>query len=298
MLKRFSIGLTLLVGFLCDIARSEETTPPGNEEAVIRKNVTTYVESFNSQNAKALADSWTPDAVYVNRITGEEVVGRAAIAEQFSELFKARKDLKLEVDVESIRLLSPNAAVENGIAKFTAPGAEVEKINYSAVYVKRDGTWLLDRVTDQATEEPLSNYEQLKSLEWMVGKWVDADENAQIETECKWAKNRNFLVRSFAVSVGDQIEMSGMQVIGWDPIAKTIRSWTFDSDGSFAEATWTNKKDRWFIKNSGVLADGRKASMINVIKQVDDKSFTWQTVERMIGTEIQPSTPEVMVVRE
>ena len=95
-----------------------------------------------------------------------------------------------------------------------------------------------------------------------------------------------------------EINMSGMQIIGWDPVAKAIRSWTFDSDGGFAEATWTFKKDRWFIRNKGVLADGRKASMLNVIKPVDQNSFTWQTVERTAGGELLPNIDEVLIVRE
>ena len=74
--------------------------------------------------------------------------------------------------------------------------------------------------------------------------------------------------------------------------------WRFDSDGGFAEATWTCKKDRWFIQNKGILADGRKASMVNVIKQVDQNSFTWQTVERTAGGELLPNIDEVLIVRE
>ena len=85
---------------------------------------------------------------------------------------------------------------------------------------------------------------------------------------------------SFTVAVQGQNTMSGMQIIGWDPAAKTIRSWTFDSDGGIAEGTWTLKKDRWFIQNKGVLADGRMASMVNVIKPVDRNSFTWRGLDR------------------
>jgi hypothetical protein len=157
---------------------------------------------------------------------------------------------------------------------------------------------LLDRVTEGTEAEAPSHYEQLKVLGWMVGTWVDEDETARIETECNWTKNRNFLTRSFSIAVGDQIEMAGMQIVGWDPSAKTIRSWTFDSDGGFAEATWTYKKDRWFIRNQGVLADGRKASAVNVIKPVDANSFTWQTVERTAGGELLPNIDEVQIVRK
>lgn len=65
----------------------------------------------------------------------------------------------------------------------------------------------------------------------MVGRWVDQDDKAAVVTECKWARNNNFLVRTFEVQVCNRIDMSGMQIIGWDPIAKQIQSWVFDSDG-------------------------------------------------------------------
>ena len=52
------------------------------------------------------------------------------------------------------------------------------------MHVKRDGKWLLDRVTDvdddesdkKPPEPPPSNFEHLKELDWMVGSWVDKDE--------------------------------------------------------------------------------------------------------------------------
>ena len=32
--------------------------------------------------------------------------------------------------------------------------------------------------------------------------------------------------------------MTVTQRIGWDPAAKQIRSWEFDSEGGFGEGTW------------------------------------------------------------
>jgi uncharacterized protein (TIGR02246 family) len=267
-------------------------------EAAIRKADEAYVKAYNKHDAKALADAWSPEAVYLNRVTGAEVVGRAAIAEQFAALFKDQPEVKLDLSVQSIQFVSPNVAVEQGTARTLAPKAGLEATEYSAVFVKREGQWLLDRVTDKAKEAAPSRYEQLKPLEWMIGRWVDKDDKVDIRTECQWTKDRSFIRRSFTVAVDGQPNMSGMQIVGWDPTTKTIRSWTFDSDGSFAEATWTFKKGRWFIENKGVLADGRKASMVNIIKQVDQNSFTWQTIERMAGGELLPNINEVLIVRE
>ena len=213
-------------------------------------------------------------------------------------MFKDSPDVKMTAVTESVQFISPNVAEEHGSSTVTVPKEQPEEIPYSAVYVKRDGKWLLDRVTDDAKQAKESHYEQLKQLEWMVGHWVDKDENVDIETDCNWTKNRTFLTRSFSVSVEGEIDLSGMQIIGWDAAAKAIRSWTFDSDGGYAEATWTHKKDRWYVSNKGVLADGRKASMTNVIKPVDANSFTWQTIERTAGGELLPNIPEVLIVRQ
>ena len=235
--------------------------------------------------------------MYLNRTTGEEVVGRAAIAEQFTALFKEQPGLKLEVKVASVQFVSPNVAIEQGTAKLLAPDAEPEEIEYSAVNVKRDGKWLLDRVTDKSKEVAASHYEQLKALEWMVGHWTDDSDKAEVELDCNWTKNKNFLTRSFKISIDGQDDFSGMQVIGWDPAAKTIRSWTFDSNGTFAEATWEHRGKRWFIRNRGVLPDGRTASMVNVMKPVDENSFTWQTIDRTAGGELLPNIDEILIVR-
>jgi uncharacterized protein (TIGR02246 family) len=297
-MKRVLLCLLVVSGGVVQASLAGQPNEPSADEAAIRKADQDYVNAYNRHDAKALADAWSPEAVYLNRVTGAEVVGRAAIAEQFAALFKSQPEVKLDLSVESIQFVSPNVAVEHGVAKMVSPKGEPEEIEYSAVFVRRDGRWLLDRVTDKAKDDAPSRYEQLKPLEWMIGRWVDKDDNVDIRIDCQWTKNQSFITRSFTVAVKGEVNMSGMQIIGWDPAAKTIRSWTFDSDGGFAEATWTLKKDRWFIQNKGLTADGRKASMVNVIKPVDQNSCTWQTVERTVAGELLPNVNEVLIVRE
>jgi uncharacterized protein (TIGR02246 family) len=266
-------------------------------EADIRKMVASYVQAFNRHDAKALAEHWSPDAVYLNRTTGDEVVGRPAIAEQFTALLKEQPELKMEVSVDSIQFISPNVAVEHGTSRFLVPNAEPEEIEYTAVEVKREGKWLLDRVTDKTKETAPSHYEQLKALEWMVGEWRSGADNAEVELDCNWTKNQNFLTRAFKITIDGSVSTAGVQLIGWDPATKSIRSWTFDSNGAFADATWGEKSGRWFIRNRGTLPDGRAATMVNVMKKVDDNSFTWQTIERTAGGELLPNIDEIQIVR-
>jgi uncharacterized protein (TIGR02246 family) len=275
-----------------------------NDEAAIRKSDDAYVEAYNKQDAKALAALWSTEAVYVDPETGEEAIGREEIEKEFAETFKGLKEAKLEVDVKAVKFLSPNVAVESGTARILRPKEEPDESTYSALFVKRDGQWLLDRVTEEeasaAEAQPPSNYEHLKDLEWMVGSWIDIDEDedATIQTDCNWAKNKNFMTRSFAVVIGNQVNMSGMQIVGWDPVAKRIRSWVFDSDGGFAEGKWTRKGDRWVIQQTGTLPDGSKSSAVNIIKNIDNNSFIWQSVQRSTNGDLLPNVDPVTVIRK
>ena len=296
-MKHIALLLTILAMLGATIAHAQQSSDQAASEEAIRKAAASYVVAFNKHDAQAVADHWSPDAVYLIRGTGEEIVGRPAIAKQFAASFKEQPDSKLSVTVTSVQFVSPNVAVETGTAKLVSPSGEPEETEYSAVDVRRDGKWLLDRVTDKSNGDSSSSYEKLKDLEWMVGNWTNQSDDAEVEVDCDWTKNKNFLTRSFKITVDGQIDMSGMQVIGWDPAAKAIRSWTFDSSGTFSEATWQHRGQRWFIRNKGVLADGRAASMINVMKPVSADSFTWQTIERTAGDELLPNIDEIQVVR-
>ena len=90
---------------------------------------------------------------------------------------------------------------------------------------------------------------------------------------------------------------AGVQIVGWDPAAKQIRSWVFDSDGGFGEGKWTKKDQRWYIQATGTLPDGSKTSAVNIITYVDENTFTWQSVNREAGGEILPNVDEVVVGR-
>jgi len=284
--------------------RAQDASQPSADEATIRANAQKFVEAYNRRDSQTMASMWSPEAVYMDPSTGEGVVGRDEIAKQFDYALAGAEDAKLAVTIDSIEFVSPNVAIEKGTALVTYSQGESEETEYTAVHVKRDGQWLLDRVSETVKagppEPPPSNYEHLKELEWMIGSWIDAEEQpgVSVQTDCEWTKNRNFITRSFAVAVGDQVDMAGMQIIGWDAATKKIRSWVFDSDGGFAEGTWSHKGDKWTINATGTLSDGRKTSATNILTYVDDDSCTWQSTNREVGGEILPNVAEVLIVRQ
>jgi uncharacterized protein (TIGR02246 family) len=291
--------LTIIAGVCLAFQAVNAAADQAADEATIRANAAKYVEAYNRRDAKAMASMWSPEAVYMSPATGEEVVGRDAIAKQIEDSFASAEDGKLSVHINSIDFVSPNVAVEKGTSEVTYSKSKPDKTDYTAVHVRRDGKWQLDRISEvDVPAPPPSNYEHLKELDWMIGSWIDKDDRATVQTDCEWTKNRNFMTRSFAVVIGDRVNMSGMQVVGWDPVAKQIRSWVFDSNGGYSDGKWTHKGNKWFVEQTGTLPDGGKTSAVNIFTHVDNNSFTWQSIDRTIDGEVQPNVDEVLIVRK
>jgi len=281
----------------CGLSTAEGANPYSDDEEAIRQAVRSYVAAFNQGDARTVARQWSADGVYVSP-SGQRVQGRKAIGREFAAYFAETTGQRIELGTPTIRFLTADVAVEEGIARVSRTGEPPAETSYAAIHVKRDGEWKLDSVRETVVPTPPSHHENLKELEWMIGQWVDRDENSTINTVCKWTKNKNYITRSFSVSIEDRIELEGTQVISWDPRAKAIRSWMFDSEGGFGEARWSRDGKRWIIKASRTLVGGEKASAINVLTYVDRNKFRWQSIGREIDGQLLPNIDEVTVVRK
>lgn len=266
-----------------------------DDEAAIRESIRAYVSHFNHGDASAVAALWHADGVWISP-DGARIQGRDAIESEM-KLFFADGGGKVEIVDPQIRILAPTVAVEEGQARVARPGELPSDTSYIAIHVKEGDNWKLESVRETAIPAPPSNFDKLKDLDWMVGTWVDQDDLGTIETTCKWTKNRNFLTRSFTVSVEGQIDLEGTQVIGYDGARDQIRSWVFDTAGGFSEGVWTRDGDSWLIKSSQTLQDGRRASSINKLTYVDDNTFNWESTGREIAGEFQPNVDPVVVRR-
>jgi uncharacterized protein (TIGR02246 family) len=289
-----TFALLLSFSFMVSLAKADTT----EEQKLIVAEVAKYVAAFNQGDAKALAGLWTEAGVYINPRSGEQFTGREAIEKQFAQIFMDMKNARLEVQSESIQLVSPSVAVERGSASVTSAEQPLESSRYVAVYVKVNGAWSLDRITEEDVVEVPSNYKHLQELDWMVGQWTDESDTDRIEMNCQWSKNRNFMVRTFSVVSGDEIDFSGLQVIGWDPVGKHIRSWVFDSDGGYGDGVWRRHLQSWYVHTTGILPDGAKATGVSVMNLVDDNNFTFKTIDRQVDGELLPNLPESLVVRQ
>jgi hypothetical protein len=58
---------------------------------------------------------------------------------------------------------------------------------------------------------------------------------------------------------------------------------------TFGESTWVNNGEDWLIRASNVLPDGSRSTAENVLTKVDDNKFTWESQNRTLNGEPQPS---------
>lgn len=289
--------IVAVVVLACGSTVAEEADRPAAEETAIREAVESYVAAFNRGDARTVAAHWSGQGVYVSP-SGQRFQGREAIEKEFAAYFAESTGQRIELGRPVIRLLTPRVAIEEGTARVSRAGEPPTETSYMAVHVKQDDGWRVDSVRETVVPAAPPHSEHLKELEWLIGAWIDQDENSTIRTVCEWTKKKSFITRSFAVSIVDRIELEGTQVIGWDPAAKVIRSWTFDSEGGFGEAVWSHEGNRWTIKASHTLRGGEKASSVNILTVVDRDTFRWQSIGREIDGELQPNIEGVTVVRE
>jgi uncharacterized protein (TIGR02246 family) len=294
---RFAAGILMVaLAWRCSISFAAEAE--GVADA-IRPRVEAYVAAYNQHDAQALADLWADDAVYLNRDTGEPIEGRAAIRDMFARMFESGEASQLSVTIQSIRLVTDDVAIEDGAAKLISADGETMSSTYTAIHVKKDGVWFLNSVreTDMPTP-PAKEHGALDDLAWLIGDWIDDSADATVRTTWQWAKNEHFITGPFTVSVGDEVELEGTQVIGWDAAAGQIRSWVFDTEGGFSEGAWHRVGSEWIVQSTSSLADGSRGAATNIYKLVDENTFAFSSVDREIDGEPQPDVDEVPVRRQ
>jgi len=111
-----------------------------------------YEAAYNRGDANAVAAFYTNDAEYVDE-GGNVVSGRHDIEKLLAEEFTTKPGAKLEIDVKSVRLLSPDVLVEEGIATIAAHGGPQGASRYVAVYIKRAGNWKISQLTQTLSRE-------------------------------------------------------------------------------------------------------------------------------------------------
>lgn len=264
------------------------------DEVNIRESITRFVELYNSHKANEVAELYAIDARMTFR-DGTEINGREEIAKSLAAAFAETPTCAISVVVDSIRFLTPDVAVEEGTTQDFPDGAtQTSRNRYVVLHVKKDGKWAMQSVRVEE-QESLSAYRELQPLEWMIGDWIDEGQSENVETTFRWDDNKSFLLEEFRVIRQGQVVLQGTQRIGWDPQAKQLRSWIFDTTGGFSEATWTNLQETWLSKAKGVSAEGVSTSATRLLTRATANRLICTLKDRIAGEEALPEITVTMV---
>ncbi len=309
MKKFFSSAITLTLVVFCAAgacAQEKGAVDIGNAEESIRQSLDAYVTAFNKGDAKSLATHWSEGGEYITS-DGRKLRGRQELEADFSKYFAKSQGAKLELLETRITFMSPNVAIETGVARVFIPNQEAKDTEYEAIHIQTSGGWKLDSISEQELPaSPPSHYQHLQSLEWMVGSWVHddsktsgeaSDGDISVESICHWTTNRNYLVRNFKVYIQDRVDFEGTQIIGWDPHLSTIRSWLFDTDGGFGVGSWSHDETRWIVRTLNVLPDGRRGSATQIYEKLNDNKVLFRSIGRQVNGELLPNIEPITVSR-
>jgi uncharacterized protein (TIGR02246 family) len=297
MKPQLHIAALLLLGYITLPSIAAETPAVNTPEATIRKAAVEYVTAFNKANAKDIATLWTRDGDYVNE-AGTRFVGREAIQAEYETFFQQRPGATIQVTVDSVRLLGPDSAIEDGRAVVTSHLFETPATSrYVAIHVRKEGTWRLASVRDTRVEST-SNHSHLGNLEWLIGDWIAEHEGVKLEVNSRWIANDTFIERNYTLTKLGKHTGSGRQIVGWDPATSSVRSWVFTSDGGHAIGTWSQHPRGWIVRTSGVTGAGEPTSTTNIITRETEKTLSWKSINRSVGGSSLPDTGETMLERK
>lgn len=299
--------LIVVSGFCPTVAQESKPNSPDKKEPAqgtevspdidaIRAGSEAFVAAFNKADAKAVAALWTEDGQYSDD-AGRVFAGRDAIENAYAGFFAKNPGAQMHIVVDSLRLLSPDAAIEDGRAMLALKPDDTAGISsYTVVHVKVDGKWLMATVRD-APGNTSSPSQHAADLEWLVGTWVAEEYGVTTESVCSWAVGKSFLQRKHTTTRPDGTSASGVQLIGWNPQGGHVQSWSFTSDGGHAIGIWMPIEGGWQAKVYGTTGDGTPTAAVNILRRLDDNAYAWQSVQRFLGESALPDTDEIVIKR-
>ncbi len=256
------------------------------DEAILRAQAKEYSAQYALGNASALAAQWAPDGTFTDS-TGQQFRGRAEIEKTFADFFKTRGRRPLLIEVESIKFPAANIAIEVGKSHMTGSDA-----SYTAIHSKESGHWQMVAVFEHEIA-PDHSPASISELSWLVGSWTA---NADLRLQCDWTASKKFLRMDFFSTKSDSNTPSETEIIGFNPLTRTISSWHFKSDGGIGYGRWIKNGDSWTVNARGTEHSGASAAAQYNLHKIDDNSYTWKSTKRSVAGKAMPETQETLTM--
>lgn len=246
------------------------------------------VTTFNAHDPAAIAGLFTESGELIDE-NGDVYSGRNAIREVFSRFFEAFPNSQLLMEVEDVRRIDDDLAIEEGVRLVLVDeGETAAQVRFVAVRTKEGETWPIASYREFADDPLPTAREMVEQLDWMVGEWIDESPEGRTQISYRWSDDGNYLLGEFNLAVGGLDAGKSTQRIGWDPVDLTLRSWTFDSDGGFSEGVWTPDDEGWVVRSFATLPDGSTGSATLTFSTADVDHVTITGEDRFVAGESEP----------
>jgi uncharacterized protein (TIGR02246 family) len=247
------------------IAVGQEATDRKADEDAIRAAAMEYLAALAKGDPKVLAEFWTPDGDFVDG-AGQEHPAAELVSEAVAAAAAPGAKPVVKLNASKIRFLADDVAVEDGTSEVTPPGgkdAPPLRGRFHAIWVKQAGRWRLASLREVPSE--VASGGRLSDLGWMVGTWKAEEGNATMEVDVRWNPTGTYLLRDLKAVHDGRVVFEGQQRVGWDPLTRKLKSWSFDSNGGYGEATWVKDGKSWVGQATAVLPDGRQSSGTTIL---------------------------------
>lgn len=158
-----TVGATLLLGLALPLARGDGGEPDrAADQAAVRARTKEFLKALAKGDAREVAAFWTATGEYVR---GDLTIrGRANIEKAYAEHLKKKQPGTVTLEGESVRFLSEDTAVQEGVFVVKQPNpAKSTRSDFSALFVRSGGKWHFGQLRE-SPETP-----SLQELAWLVG---------------------------------------------------------------------------------------------------------------------------------
>ena len=284
----FIIALIALGLGDADLAHAQTRSSTRNDAAGVRAAAKEYLGAVQRGDQGALKRLWTPTGDYVDA-TGQLFKAEELIGQLTAESSPKNSTTANDASETKLRFVTPDVAIEDGVAAGSTNDSGGVMGRFTAVWVRRDGKWLLDSLREAAVATAPAVNEHLAPLGFLLGEWTGKMDEGDILVSANWSDAGNYLLREFVIRSRSGEKIGGTQRIGWDPVTNQIKSWSFDSQGGLGKDIWRRDGNRWIVESSDVMANGKTATSSASYTPTSEGRFLWESAGgNVAGAKVKP----------
>ncbi|MDP3851469.1 MAG: SgcJ/EcaC family oxidoreductase [Luteolibacter sp.] len=281
-------SIIICLALVCTLrVRAQEPTP---EIAGLRMAASDFVTAYNKKDAAAIAALFTEDGEMADLSGTNPTSGSGDIQARYEEIF-ADTPPQIAIEVDSVRLVAPGLAIEDGTYHLTPADDETappRSTTYTAVLMKdAAGAWRI--ASTRSIKDVTGAAGQLCDLaEVLKGEWTSrTSDGVQLDLAFGWDSTGRFLSGKMLTTAADSEPQEGDIRIGWDAARKSIVSWMFDAAGGSTHGVWTPTETGWLIRSEGTTAEGETLNANQELTTEGKDTLIWTATNRVIDGEKQ-----------